>query len=121
VTAPLERLEDAEDRCDAVMNDPASTSAQKCAAITRLYRRAYRNLAEAERAVACYQGGVMSNADTLRSLADAVLDLADGMGGDDQEQDRAGDIAEALNRIADGYYVKPLPEHEAARTAWESA
>lgn len=57
----------------------------------------------------------VDNAATLRLLADAVRDLVDGLGGDDQEEDRGNDIARALEAIADGEIVAPLPAHDAAR------
>jgi sirohydrochlorin ferrochelatase len=58
------------------------------------------------------------NADTLRALARAVCDLADGMGADEQEWYRAREIAVALYQIANGRFVDPLRPHEVARGLW---
>ena len=58
------------------------------------------------------------NADALESLAQAVIDLADGMGGDEQEQDRAQAIAETLRQIAAGDRVGPIIPHDRARDEW---
>ena len=55
---------------------------------------------------------------TLHSLARAVLDLADGMGGDDQEQTRAQEIANTLYALSFGHPVAPLQAHDAARAEW---
>jgi hypothetical protein len=57
---------------------------------------------------------------TLRRLAQHVLDLVDGLGGDEQEQERADDIAAALRDIAEGRPPFPLEDHEVAREAWAS-
>jgi hypothetical protein len=61
------------------------------------------------------------DADTLLGLARAVLDLAEGMGGDEQEQHRAWQIHEALRGLAQGEPVPPLPPHNDARDAWFAA
>jgi hypothetical protein len=47
-----------------------------------------------------------------------VVDLVDGLGGDDQERKRAADIAEALCAIAAGRPPFPLEDHDEARRAW---
>jgi hypothetical protein len=59
----------------------------------------------------------VSDADrmVLKSLARAVLDLCDGLGGDAQEQDRARDIAFRLEELAGGWTTTPIEPHEAAR------
>lgn len=58
---------------------------------------------------------------TLRSLAQAVLDLADGLGGDAQERDRARDIAFRLEELAAGQVTTPIEPHAVARASWEDA
>ena len=55
---------------------------------------------------------------TLYTLARAVEDLADGMGGDVQEEYRAWSIGAALIQIANGEKVAPLLEHDEARERW---
>lgn len=55
---------------------------------------------------------------TLLSLATAVRDLVDGLGGDDQEFDRAYTIAKTLEDLANGMPVTPIAEHAAAIGAW---
>ena len=54
-----------------------------------------------------------------RNLASAVMDLVDGMGGDDQEWDRGQQICQAILALPDT--LQPaceLPLHEVARDAW---
>jgi hypothetical protein len=53
--------------------------------------------------------------DNLTSLAEAVLALASGMGGDEQEQSRAREIASALIGLAGGVPIGTVQSHEAAR------
>lgn len=57
--------------------------------------------------------------DTLYSLAEAVIDLADGMCGDAQDQARARDIACTLEHMAADHPVEPIAPHDEARRAWE--
>jgi hypothetical protein len=57
----------------------------------------------------------------LRLLAEDVRNLVDGMGGDNQEQERGASIALALEGIAEGWYVTPLPEHNMAREMYFAA
>jgi hypothetical protein len=52
----------------------------------------------------------ISERNTLRSLAKAIIDLAGGCG-DNCEQDRGYDIADRLHRLANGQPVTPIEPH----------
>jgi hypothetical protein len=57
-------------------------------------------------------------APTLHALADEVLALVDGLGGDRREHARAETIAATLRRIAEGRSIDAVPAHTAARKTW---
>ena len=57
-------------------------------------------------------------AEALRLAARAVLDLAEGLGGDRQERDRAATIAFTLEQIANGQTPDPLLCHDCARRVY---
>src|SRR6188474_1040729 len=56
---------------------------------------------------------------TLHSLAEAVVDLVDGLDGGQWESDRAEQIAAVLSQIADGRPHQPIAAHSLAYKDWQ--